>query len=244
MAFGYSTGLGASVLKEAGEIKHPYHDLNSREAEWIEHRDWVYNLDFLSASHSVRNNPARRHHGGDWWDHQAVIEGLFGPVEDGVQFILASQWLQAEGLRYAVEASRRRWPHTAGVFFWQLNEPWPLAVCTSAVEYTGQPKLAYYAVKQTYWPRLATVRYAGLKLAESGLLQAELWFSNALEAVSGKLRVDLNELNGQPLAGSNTCEFYASANSSLKLASLDLDLPPGFSGIMVLTLSWPEGYNR
>jgi beta-mannosidase len=41
--------LPASVqetLIEAGEIKHPYYDLNSREAEWVEHRDWVYGLDF------------------------------------------------------------------------------------------------------------------------------------------------------------------------------------------------------
>ncbi len=43
--------LPASVqvsLLEAGEIKHPYYGLDSREAEWIEHRDWVYGLDFDS----------------------------------------------------------------------------------------------------------------------------------------------------------------------------------------------------
>jgi beta-mannosidase len=199
---------------------------------------------FLPAQPPLRRNPARRHHGGDWWDHQAVIENLFGPLEDDDQFILASQWLQAEGLRYAVEASRRRWPHTAGVFPWQLNEPWPLAVCTSAVEYTGQPKLAYYAVKQAYRARLATARYAGLKLAEAGLLQAELWFLNDLAAVNGEIKVGLHTLNGQPLANTRVFEYNAPANSSLRVSGLEMPLPPGFEGTMVMSVAWPEGSNR
>ncbi len=199
---------------------------------------------FLPGSKSVRQNPARRHHGGDWWDHQATIEKVFGPLEDDEQFILASQWLQAEGLRYAVEASRRRWPHTAGVFPWQLNEPWPLAVCTSAVEYTGQPKLAYYAVKQAYRPRLAALRYAGLKLAEDELWQGELWFLNDLEAVTGAIRLDFHDLNGQELAASSTYEYTVTANSSLKVADLAVALLPAFKGTLVVTLYWPEGSNR
>ncbi len=199
---------------------------------------------YLPAGYPIRQNPARRHHGGDWWDHQSTIEKLFGPVQDDEQYILASQWVQAEGLRYAVEASRRRWPHNAGVFPWQLNEPWPLAVCTSAVEYTGQPKPAYYAVKQAYRPRLAAVRYAGLKLPEGESWEGELWFLNDLEAVSGVIKVDLHDLNGQPLAASSLYEYNVAANSSLKLAELELALPPEFRGIMALTLSWPEGSNR
>ncbi|MDQ3931089.1 MAG: hypothetical protein M3328_18330, partial [Chloroflexota bacterium] len=35
------------ALWRAGQLPPPYQDLNSRFAEWMEHRDWVYGLDFL-----------------------------------------------------------------------------------------------------------------------------------------------------------------------------------------------------
>ena len=124
---------------------------------------------YLSPLHRSRRptNPAwtysRR---GAWWDHQTTVEQLFGPVEDDVLPVLASQWLQAETLRYYIEETRRRWPRTAGIYPWQLNEPWPNMACTSAVEYTGKPKLAYYAVRDTYRPTIATARYRGLPIEE------------------------------------------------------------------------------
>ena len=46
----------------------------------------------------------------------------------------ASQWLQYEGLRYAVEATLRR---GAGTIPWQLNESFPNAWCTAAVDWHG-----------------------------------------------------------------------------------------------------------
>jgi beta-mannosidase len=59
----------------------------------------------------------------------------------------ASQWLQYDGLRYAVEANLRR---GAGTIPWQLNESYPNAWCTAAVDYHGQPKPAYWGVRRAY----------------------------------------------------------------------------------------------
>jgi beta-mannosidase len=59
----------------------------------------------------------------------------------------ASQWLQYEGLRYAVEATLRR---GAGTIPWQLDEPFPNAWCTSALDYRGDPKPAYWGVARAY----------------------------------------------------------------------------------------------
>jgi beta-mannosidase len=59
----------------------------------------------------------------------------------------ASQWLQYDGLRYAVEATIRR---GAGVIPWQFNEPFPNAWCTCAVDYHGEPKPAYFGVARAY----------------------------------------------------------------------------------------------
>jgi beta-mannosidase len=59
----------------------------------------------------------------------------------------ASQWLQYDGLRYAVEATIRR---GAGVIPWQLNESFPNAWCTSAVDWHGEPKPAYHGVARAF----------------------------------------------------------------------------------------------
>src|SRR5690349_7491563 len=37
------------ALWGAGRLRHPYRDLHSRAAEWVEHRDWVFGCDFLLA---------------------------------------------------------------------------------------------------------------------------------------------------------------------------------------------------
>lgn len=200
--------------------------------------------EFLTGHAALRQHPARRHHGGEWWDHQGTIESVFGLLEDDEQFILASQWLQAEGLRYAIESHRRRWPHTTGAYPWQLNEPWPQATGTNAVEYTGQPKPAYYAVKQAYRSRVATAKYPELKLGQAGTLQVELWFLNDLAAVSGQLEVTLHDLAERALTLPALYEYAVEANSARKLADLEIALPENFKGGLVLTLAWLEGRNR
>jgi beta-mannosidase len=86
-------------------------------------------------------------HLGRWWNNEALVQAAFGGgITDFDQLSRCSQFLQADGLRYAVQAQRRRWPACAGTIAWQLNEPFPNAWCTSAVDYTGEPKPAYYAV--------------------------------------------------------------------------------------------------
>ena len=70
-----------------------------------------------------------------------------GRIEDVETMRRCSQWLQYEGLRYAVEATLRR---GAGTIPWQLNEPYPNAWCTWAVDHRGDPKPAYWGVARAY----------------------------------------------------------------------------------------------
>ena len=70
-----------------------------------------------------------------------------------------SQWLQYEGLRYAVEATLRR---GAGTIPWQLNEPYPNAWCTCAVDHRGDPKPATGASPGRTRARRAPVRHGRL----------------------------------------------------------------------------------
>lgn len=119
-------------------------------------------------------NPAWVHHGA-WWLNRAAVERLFGPLTDIESFVRASQWVQYEGLRYAVEAGRRGQWRNAGTLPWQLNEAWPNASCTNAVDYFGYPKPAYYAVQAAYAPWHVSAAYDRLQWACRDRIAARLW---------------------------------------------------------------------
>lgn len=110
-----------------------------------------------------RSNPAYEHLGA-WWNNAPLVQESFGGrIEDVDTMRRASQWLQYEGLRYAVEATRRR---GAGTIPWQFNESFPNAWCTSAVDWRADPKPAYHGVARSYRgapsARFATSTWGGL----------------------------------------------------------------------------------
>lgn len=120
-------------------------------------------------------------HHGSWWVHREKLEALFGRIEDLNTFIRASQWMQAEGLRYAIEANRRRKWHCSGVAPWQFNEPFPNTACTNVVDYLGQPKPAYWWARRAYEPVHVSLRYERLTWQPGEKWQAEVWTNNSTE---------------------------------------------------------------
>jgi beta-mannosidase len=110
-----------------------------------------------------RTNPVYEHLGA-WWNNAPLVQAAFGGrIEDVETMRRCSQWLQYEGLRYAVEATLRR---GAGAIPWQLNESYPNAWCTCSVDHRGDPKPAYYGVARAYRgapsARFATAAWGGL----------------------------------------------------------------------------------
>jgi beta-mannosidase len=97
-----------------------------------------------------RTNPVYEHLGA-WWNNADFVQEAFGGrIRDVETMRRASQWLQYDGLRYAVEAQRRRWPHCSGTLPWQFDESFPNAWCTSALDWHGEPKPAYWGVARAY----------------------------------------------------------------------------------------------
>ncbi len=94
-----------------------------------------------------RSNPVYEHLGAWWCNAPFVQEAFGGRIGDVETMRRASQWLQYDGLRYAVEATLRR---GAGVVPWQLAESYPNAWCTAVVDWHGEPKPAYFGVKRAY----------------------------------------------------------------------------------------------
>ena len=118
-----------------------------------------------------RSNPVYAHLGA-WWNNAPLVQDAFGGrIEDVETMRRCSQWLQYEGLRYAVEATLRR---GAGTIPWQLNEPYPNAWCTCAVDHRGDPKPAYWGVARAYAgvpsARFATAAWGGLGEARATVM--------------------------------------------------------------------------
>jgi beta-mannosidase len=119
-----------------------------------------------------RSNPVYEHLGA-WWDNEPFVQECFGGRLKDVELLRrASQWLQYEGLRYAVEANLRR---GAGTIPWQFNESYPNAWCTAAVDWHGRPKPAYWGVARAYRPNHVSASFATWAWAGRPNVQAQLW---------------------------------------------------------------------
>lgn len=115
-------------------------------------------------------------HKGAWWNNEPLVQKTFGGgLKEIEQIRRASQFMQYEGLKYAVECDRRRAPACGGSFPWQFNEPYPNLFCTSSVDYYGNPKPAYYGVKKAYAPFLICAAFESPSLAGKDMLEADIW---------------------------------------------------------------------
>lgn len=125
---------------------------------------------------TVDTNLTWRHH-GEWWDTYAYRDfPLFGEMDGNLEtFVAVSQYMQAEGLRYALEANRRRQWQCGGSIIWQLNEPWPNVSGTNLVDYSGQPKLAYYFCRDAFAPFHISLRYDKLTWEEGQTFRASVY---------------------------------------------------------------------
>jgi beta-mannosidase len=122
-----------------------------------------------------RTNPVYRHL-GEWWNNADQVVALFGGRPDTLETLnRASQLLQATGLQYSVEADRRRFPRCTMVLPWQLNESFPNAWCTTAVDFRGDPKPAYFAVARAFERRRVSLRVERAVWAGKATASVEAW---------------------------------------------------------------------
>jgi beta-mannosidase len=147
------------------------------------------------------DNPVYRHL-GQWWNNLPLLQASFGGRLGDLESVRrASQRLQADGLRYAIEANRRRAPHNSGSLPWQFNEPYPFAWSTCAVDHRGDPKPAYFAVRRAYAPVAVTARLDRVARNGADCLEAEIWAWSELEPVDdGAVTAQIVDLEGSALA--------------------------------------------
>lgn len=71
---------------------------------------------------------------------------------------------QARAIRFGIEHFRAGSPVCAGSIVWQLNDCWPVT-SWAAIDGYGQLKPLWYAIRESYRPRLATIQPRGDGLA-------------------------------------------------------------------------------
>ena len=128
-----------------------------------------------------KDNPVYFHRGA-WWNNEPLVQEMFGGhLTEVEQIRRASQYMQYEGLKYAMECNRRRAFHCSGIFPWQFNEPYPNFYCTSALDYYGNPKPVYYAIKKVYGDYLVNASFESTSLNGKKELKADLFAASNLE---------------------------------------------------------------
>ncbi len=114
-------------------------------------------------------------HRAAWWVKAPQWRASLGDVGDLDTLLLGTQYLQAEGVRYALEANRRRQFQNSGSLPWQFNEPYPMAACSSAVDYFGHPKPLDHAVARAYAPVLVAASFPTQSWIDRERFEADLW---------------------------------------------------------------------
>ena len=180
-----------------------------------------------------RSNPVMAHRGA-WWNNEPFVQAVFGGGLTIDELERASQYLQADGLRTLLEGDRRRWPRNAGALPWQLNEPFPNAWCTSAVDYFGVPKAAYHAVAAAYAAVLPGVSFSSQALDGAASMRVTPWVVNDTDApLAGPLELFLHDVCGRTL-DRREVPMAVGPNAVATAQPLELHVPAGAADVLVL----------
>ncbi|HEY3558233.1 MAG TPA: glycoside hydrolase family 2 TIM barrel-domain containing protein [Kribbella sp.] len=169
-------------------------------------------------------------HLGRWWNNESLVQASFGHrIEDLGTLGIASQFLQRDGLGYAVEAHRRRWPGCVGTLPWQFNEPYPNAWCAAAVTHAGEPKPAYFAVAAAYRPIIVGATCSRQSWLGYPEVSIPLWFLADHPIEPATITARLLSLSGEELT---TMTF-----EDITLGELKAPTPPGAFVLQVQLLA-------
>lgn len=171
------------------------------------------------------------HHSGGWDSYNGRERLMFGDLRgiDFTDYIKVNQFVQAESLRYSLEANRRRQWKNVGEMTWQFNEPWPNLQCSNVLEFYGGKKLAYYFVREAYAPVLASLRYHKLFYVAGDRFEATLHLINDRSDAPYQVTCTVRRDDGK-LLWEETYAGTAKEDVSFELGKISLVLPEDMTG--------------
>jgi len=119
------------------------------------------------------------------------VEDYYQVNDDFDSIAGLSQIMQAEAIRFAVEAHRRNMPYCMGTLYWQFNDCWPV-ISWSSIDYGGNWKALHYAARKFFSPLLVSMRDLDNKI--------EIHVVNDQHhEVESEIRLELFNFNGDTL---------------------------------------------
>ncbi|MBB6022336.1 beta-mannosidase [Paenibacillus sp. JGP012] len=132
--------------------------------------------------------------------------------KDFPSFLYMSQVLQAEAMKTAIEAHRRRKPYCMGTLYWQMNDCWPVA-SWAGMDYLGRWKALQYYAKRSFNDVLVSVDGTKPDVTEVYVI------SDQLKPVQGQLQLRLIGFDGT-VQREEVLEVSLAPNLGEKLISL------------------------
>lgn len=111
-----------------------------------------------TATHDIASELMMSHQRGGTNANQTIdwyIKSEYGEPRNFREFLYASQLLQGDAMRTAIEAHRRRMPRCMGSLLWQHNDCWPVASWATR-DYYGHWKAAHYMVRHAFEPLMCS----------------------------------------------------------------------------------------
>ena len=119
------------------------------------------------------------------------VEDYYRMNDDFDSIVGLSQIMQAEAIRFAVEAHRRNMPYCMGTLYWQFNDCWPV-ISWSSIDYGGNWKALHYAARKFFSPILVSIRDLDDKIEIHVI-------NDQHHEVESRIRLGLFNLNGDIL---------------------------------------------
>jgi beta-mannosidase len=175
--------------------------------------------EFLPPDEFYRGSPSWEFHNNEFElsTTQEALKRFWKP--DGSlslqEYILYSQMIQAEALKFSLEHWRRRKYLTSGTLFWMYSDCWG-AVGWTIVDYYLRKKPSYYYVRRAFAPILASIQQETEGLS--------FWLVNdTLKDVEGTLEYGLLHLQTGERKEAQ-CAAIAPANAATLLATMGLPI--------------------
>ena len=137
--------------------------------------------------------------------------------KDFPMFLYVGQVLQAEGMKFGMEAHRRNMPYCMGSLYWQIDDCWPVA-SWSSMDYYGRWKAQQYFTKKAFTPILISPEFEGKDLNVH--IVSDQW-----EAIPATMRLSTIDFEGNTIwsttetvtIGANESKIHFSAPTTTLL---------------------------
>jgi len=164
----------------------------------------------IAEDHHIFSEVLESHQG--WIDGASIVRDNllheYRQPKNFENYVYLSIVLQAEAIKFAIEAHRRAKPYCMGSLYWQMNDCWPCASWAS-IDYFGNWKALHYKIKEVFARTIISVQKEETNL--------DFFVVNDhLAEIQGIMKIQICDFNGK-VVRNQEIEAQINASSSQKV---------------------------